>query len=211
MVRQLLFETIVLALAGGVAGLAVAKLGMGLVVKVLGQQLPQSIDISLDAEVLAFTLGLSILTGILAGLMPAWKLSKSNVNETLKQGGRSGDTGGNSTQSVLVVCEVALSLVLLAGAGLMIRSLWNLRGANPGFDSSNLLTMAVPMPENRYKTPAENINFWNQVLEHVRALPGWSRRVRPMICRCRVGRISPLRSRAALWCPWPSSRRLMSA
>ncbi len=171
-VRQLLFETIVLALAGGVAGLAVAKLGMGLVIKVLGQQLPQSIDISLDAEVLAFTLGLSILTGILAGLMPAWKLSKSNVNETLKQGGRSGDSGGNSTRSVLVVCEVALSLVLLAGAGLMIRSLWNLRGANPGFDSSNLLTMAVPMPENRYKTPAENINFWNQVLERVRALPG---------------------------------------
>ncbi|HZE22705.1 MAG TPA: ABC transporter permease [Blattabacteriaceae bacterium] len=171
-VRQLLFETIVLALAGGVAGLAVAKLGMGLVIKVLGQQLPQSIDISLDAEVLAFTLGLSILTGILAGMMPAWKLSQSNVNETLKQGGRSGDTGGNSTRSVLVVCEVALSLVLLAGAGLMIRSLWNLRGANPGFDSSNLLTMAVPMPENRYKTPAENINFWNQVLERVRALPG---------------------------------------
>ncbi|MFL6312678.1 MAG: ABC transporter permease [Terriglobales bacterium] len=171
-VQQLLFETIVLALAGGVAGLAVAKLGMGLVIKVLGQQLPQSIDISLDAEVLAFTLGLSILTGILAGMMPAWKLSQSNVNETLKQGGRSGDTGGNSTRSVLVVCEVALSLVLLAGAGLMIRSLWNLRGANPGFDSSNLLTMAVPMPENRYKTPAENINFWNQVLERVRALPG---------------------------------------
>jgi predicted permease len=168
----LLFETILLALAGGVAGLAVAKLGMGLVVKVLGQQLPQSIDISLDAEVLAFTLGLSILTGILAGLMPAWKLSKSNVNETLKQGGRSGDNGGNSTRSVLVVCEVALSLVLLAGAGLMIRSLWNLRGANPGFDSSNLLTMAVPMPENRYKTSAENISFWNQVLERVRALPG---------------------------------------
>jgi predicted permease len=172
LVQQLLFETMVLALAGGAAGLGVAKLGIGLIVKVLGQQLPQSIGISLDAEVLGFTLALSVFTGILAGLMPAWKLSKANVNETLKQGGRSGDTGGNRTRSVLVVCEVALSLVLLAGAGLMIRSLWNLRGANPGFDSNNLLTMAVPMADNRYKTPAENINFWNQVLERVRALPG---------------------------------------
>ncbi|HZS26075.1 MAG TPA: ABC transporter permease [Candidatus Angelobacter sp.] len=172
LVQQLLFETMVIALAGGVAGLGIAKLGIMLVVKVLGQQLPQSTDISLNAVVLGFTLGLSILTGILAGLMPAWKLSKSNVNETLKQGGRSGDTGGNRTRSVLVVCEVALSLMLLAGAGLMIRSLWNLRGASPGFDSSNVLTMAVPMAENRYKTPAENINFWNQVLERVRALPG---------------------------------------
>ena len=172
LVRQLLFETIVLALAGGAAGLAVAKLGMELIVKILGQQLPQSLDISLDAEVLGFAFGLSILTGILAGLMPAWKLSKANVNETLKQGGRSGDTGGNRTRAALVVCEVALSLVLLAGAGLMIRSLWNLRGANPGFDSSNLLTMAVPMPDNRYKTPEENLNFWNQALDRVRALPG---------------------------------------
>jgi predicted permease len=134
--------------------------------------MPQSLDISLDAEVLGFAFGLSILTGILAGLMPAWKLSKANVNETLKQGGRSGDTGGNRTRAALVVCEVALSLVLLAGAGLMIRSLWNLRGANPGFDSSNLLTMAVPMPDNRYKTPEENLNFWNQALDRVRALPG---------------------------------------
>lgn len=172
LIEQLLFETMVIALAGGAAGLGIAKLGIMLVVKVLGQQLPHSTDISLNAEVLGFTLGLSILTGLMAGLMPAWKLSKSNVNETLKQGGRSGDTGGNRTRSVLVVCEVALSLVLLAGAGLMIRSLWNLRGASPGFDSSNLLTMAVPMAENRYKTPAENINFWNQTLERVRALPG---------------------------------------
>ncbi|HET9363595.1 MAG TPA: ABC transporter permease [Candidatus Angelobacter sp.] len=172
LVQQLLFETMVIALAGGAAGLGIAKLGIMLVVKVLGQQLPQSTDISLNATVLGFTLGLSILTGILAGLMPAWKLSKSNVNETLKQGGRSGDTGGNRTRSVLVVCEVALSLMLLAGAGLMIRSLWNLRGSSPGFDSSNVLTMAVPMAGNRYKTPTENINFWNQVLERVRALPG---------------------------------------
>ncbi|HKR95331.1 MAG TPA: ABC transporter permease, partial [Candidatus Angelobacter sp.] len=162
LVQQLLFETMVIALAGGAAGLGIAKLGIMLVVKVLGQQLPQSTDISLNAAVLGFTLVLSILTGILAGLMPAWKLSKSNVNETLKQGGRSGDTGGNRTRAVLVVCEVALSLMLLAGAGLMIRSLWNLRGASPGFDFSNVLTMSVPMADNRYKTPAENINFWNQ-------------------------------------------------
>src|ERR1700704_4694516 len=114
LVRQLLLETVLLALGGGVAGLLVAKFGVDLIVHFLGQQIPSSTVVSLDMPVLAFTLGLSVLTGILAGIVPAWRLSKANVNETLKQGlGRAGDSGGNRTRTVLVVCEVALSLMLL--------------------------------------------------------------------------------------------------
>ena len=173
LIQQLMFETILLALGGGVAGLLVAKFGVDLIVHFLAQQLPRATEISLDASVLGFTLAISLLTGIVAGIVPSWKLSKANVNETLKQGlGRAGDSGGNRTRSVLVVCEVALSLVLLAGAGLMIRSLWNLRSTNPGFDARNVLTFSLPIPRTRYKSPTEEINFWNQALARIRALPG---------------------------------------
>jgi putative ABC transport system permease protein len=173
LMQQLMFETILLALGGGVAGLLVANFGVDLIVHFLAQQLPRATEISLDASVLGFTLAISLVTGIIAGIVPAWKLSKANVNKTLKQGlGRAGDSGGNRTRSVLVVCEVALSLVLLAGAGLMIRSLWNLRNTNPGFDSRNVLTFSLPIPRTRYKSPAEEINFWSQVLGKMRALPG---------------------------------------
>ncbi|HET9182231.1 MAG TPA: ABC transporter permease [Candidatus Angelobacter sp.] len=172
-IQQLLFETLILALAGGAVGLVVAKFGLGLIIKFLGQQLPRSTEIGLNGPVLAFTLLISVLTGIMAGLLPAWRMSNSNVNETLKQGmGRAGDSGGNRTRAALVVCEVALSLVLLAGAGLMIRTLWNLRNANPGFDLHNVLTTSLPVPGTKYKTPQEEISFWNRVLERVRALPG---------------------------------------
>lgn len=173
LMQQLMFETILLAVGGGVAGLLVAKFGVDLIVNFLSQQLPRATEISLDASVLGFTLAISLVTGIVAGIVPSWKLSKANVNETLKQGlGRAGDSGGNRTRSVLVACEVALSLVLLAGAGLMIRSLWNLRSTNPGFDARNVLTFSLPIPRTRYKSPTEEINFWNQALSRMRALPG---------------------------------------
>lgn len=172
-VQQLLFETIILALAGGVAGLIVARFGVGLITRFLAEQMPRSTEITLDAQVLAFTLLISVFTGIVAGFMPAWRLSKANVNETLKQGlGRAGDSGGNRTRAALVVCEVALSLMLLAGAGLMIRSLWNLRNSNAGFDPHSVLTTSLPIPGPRYPTPQLEISFWNRVLERVRALPG---------------------------------------
>ncbi len=106
LMQQLLFETILLALGGGVAGLLVANFGVDLIVRFLAQQLPRATEISLDAGVLGFTLAISLVTGIVAGIVPAWKLSKANVNETLKQGlGRAGDSGGNRTRSALVVCE----------------------------------------------------------------------------------------------------------
>jgi putative ABC transport system permease protein len=173
LIQQLMFETVLLALAGGIAGLLVARFGVGLIVKFLGEQIPKSVDISLDTQVLLFTLGLSLVTGLVAGIVPAWRLSKANVNETLKQSaGRASDSGGNRTRSILVVCEVALSLMLLTGAGLMIRSLWNLRSTNPGFEPHNVLTFSLPIAQTRYKTPEEEFIFWKQLLTRIRALPG---------------------------------------
>jgi putative ABC transport system permease protein len=174
LVQQLLVETILLGLCGGAAGLLVANSGVNLIVRFLARQLPRSTEITLDAQVLAFTLVISVLSGLVAGLAPAWRVSKANVNETLKQGlGRTSATGGgNRIRSALVVCEVSLSLMLLAGAGLLIRSLWNLRSTNPGFDTHNVLTMSLPIPGDKYPTPAQEINFWNQALERIRALPG---------------------------------------
>ncbi len=173
LLQQLLLETVLLGLAGGVAGLMVANFGVELIVRFLAQQLPRSTEIAVDFQVLGFTFVISVVTGIIAGIAPAWRLSKTNVNEGLKLGlGRAGDSGGNRTRAVLVACEVALSLVLLAGAGLMIRSLWNLRRTNPGFDSRNVLTMSLPIPGTKYQTPQKEVDFWDRALERIRALPG---------------------------------------
>ena len=170
--QQVLSETLLLALAGGALGLAVAHFGVTLIVKFLGDQLPKSADVYPDAWVLAFTLGISVFAGLLAGLLPALRLTKGDVNESLKQGlGRTmSDSGGNRTRSVLVVCEVALSLMLLVGAGLLIRSLWMLRKIDPGFVPSRVITMDISISKNKFSTPAQHISFFDRVLERVRAL-----------------------------------------
>ncbi len=173
LIQQLMCETVILALAGGVAGLLVARSGVQFILKVLGDQLPKGIDVSLDAQVLLFTVGLSVVTGLIAGIVPAWRLSKANVNETLKQSaGRVADSGGSRTRSMLVVAEVALSLILLTGAGLMMRSLAHLRSLNPGFVAHNVLTFSLPIPPTRYKTAEEEFSFWKQLLTRIEALPG---------------------------------------
>jgi putative ABC transport system permease protein len=124
--------------------------------------------------VLWFALGLSVLTGLLSGLLPALSMIKGDVNEALKQGlGRmDADSGSSITRSALVSVEVALSIVLLIGAGLMLRSLWSLQNTNPGFDARNVLTMALEVPRNQFTKPAEEHEFLSQVLQRLRALPG---------------------------------------
>jgi putative ABC transport system permease protein len=173
-VRQILVETVLLSAAGGALGFALAHFGVSAIAAFLGDNLPQSMDIAPDVTVLAFTMLVSFAIGIAAGVAPAWRLTKINLNEALKSGlGRTdADTAGNRTRQVLVVCEVALSLVLLAGAGLMIRSVWNLRQVNPGFDPHNLLTMTLPVSATRFAGPAEEVSFLDQVVARVRALPG---------------------------------------
>ena len=175
-VQQVLSETVLLALAGGILGLLIAHFGVRLISAFLASQLSLSTDFNLDGWVLGFTITVSLLTGVLAGLAPALRLTRTDLNEALKQGlGRTdSDSGGRRTRGVLVVSEVALSLVLLIGAGLMIRSLWMLRSVNPGLDPNNLLTMTVgiPVPSTRFPTPLQQSNFFNDVLQRVRALPG---------------------------------------
>jgi len=172
--RQILAETVLLSVVGGALGLFLARFGITLIVKVLGDRIPPFMQIKVDVPVLGFTFLLSVLVGVLAGLIPAVRFTRADVNEALKQGQSRGssDARGGGTRRFLVVSEVALSLVLLIGAGLMIRSLWELRKVRPGFDPHNVLTMTVPLPANRYSSPAGQINFFQEVLTRIRALPG---------------------------------------
>jgi len=172
-VRHILAETVVLSVSGGLLGLLLARLSIGLMVKLLADRLPRFVEVTLDTQVLVFTLVVSVLTGVLAGLIPALRYTRTDVNEALKQGSRgSSDAGGGTTRNVLVVSEVALSLVLLIGAGLMVRTLWELRSVKPGFDSANVLTMDVIVPRDRFPSPSGEINFFHEILQRVRALPG---------------------------------------
>jgi putative ABC transport system permease protein len=172
--RLVLAETLLLSLAGGALGLLLAKVGVSLVAKFLADRLPPFAQINLDASVLIFTVVLSLFAGILAGLLPALRFTKSDVSEALKQGQSRGtsDSGGQRTRSLLVVCEVALSLVLLIGAGLMVRTLWELSGIRPGFDPNNVLTMSLSLPANKFSTPAGQISFFERALQQVRTTPG---------------------------------------
>ena len=173
-IQQMLAETLLLAAAGGAFGLLVAHAGIALIVAFFGDKLPQTGSVGLDIEVLAFTLGISILAGVIAGLAPAWRLARTNVNEALKQGtGRTDvDSTGRATRNILIVCEVGLSLVLLIGAGLMIRTLWALHNIKPGVDPHNVLTFRVTLPREKYPKPEQQLNFYKQLVERTRSLPG---------------------------------------
>ncbi|HTU33767.1 MAG TPA: ABC transporter permease [Candidatus Acidoferrum sp.] len=174
--RQLLTESILLALIGGVFGLIIAFGGIRFIRGELPQgvhEIPFSSNISLGWPVLAFTIGLSVLTGVIFGLAPAFQISGSALAESLKEGGR-GSTGGRRShllRSSLVVSEVALSVLLLIGAGLLVRSFVRLLSQNLGFDSHDLLTMQVWLPSTHYNG-AQAVNFYQQALAQVRALPG---------------------------------------
>jgi putative ABC transport system permease protein len=172
LLRHILVETLLLSVIGGLLGLLLARGVIALSVKLLADRLPAFMEVTLDAQVLAYTLLLSIAAGVLAGLFPSLRFSRVDVNEALKQGSRGGSEAGGKTRNLLVVCEVALSLVLLIGAGLMIRTLWQLRDVRPGFDSSNVLTMSVAIPHGRFATPSGEINFFHDVLQRVKTLPG---------------------------------------
>jgi predicted permease len=172
--RQVLSETAVLGLLGGAAGLLVAQAAVQLIVAYLGKTLPDDVAIRLDLPVLGFTLAVSLLCGILSGIGAAWRLTRTNVSDALKQGLSRTDTdsSSNRTRTALVVAEVALSLMLLIGAGLMIRSLYYLQGVDTGMDVGNVLTSAVMLPDTRYPTPEKQAQFYSEVLRRVRALPG---------------------------------------
>jgi len=170
--RQILAETVLLAIIGGILGVIFAWTGVSLLVTHLSSHLPRASGIEVERWVLAFTVLVSILAGFVTGFAPAWRLSRVNVNDALKHVGRGADTGGRGTRSVLVVVEVALALVLLAGAGLLMRTLWNLQSVNPGFDPHNLLTASVSLSDKKFVTPEQSMAFCRQLLEKLRAIPG---------------------------------------
>jgi putative ABC transport system permease protein len=174
-VRQLLTESLLLAVAGGLTGLLLASWGLEALLAVIPEEVPRLLvaNVGLDARVVLFTLGVSVLTGLLFGLAPAIQISKTDLNESLKEGGRTGSAGGRHfVRNALVVAEVALSLLLLVGAGLLVKSFLNLRDSDLGFDPQNVLTARVALPEKRYRENAQIENFYKAVEQRVRALPG---------------------------------------
>jgi putative ABC transport system permease protein len=171
--RNILSETVLLSVIGGVLGFLLARVTLDVSLRLLADHLPSFAEITLDTRVLAFTLLLSVIAGVVAGLIPSLRFSRVDVNEGLKLGqSRGSSDSGGKTRNLLVVSEVALSLVLLVGAGLMVRTLLELRSVSPGFDSSKVLTMDVSVGRTKFPTPAASINFFNEVLQRVRAVPG---------------------------------------
>jgi len=174
LMRQLLTESLLLSLAGGVAAVLLAFWGTKLLVSFKPENLPRLSEIGVDLRVLGFTLGVSILTGLIFGLVPAWAASRGRVGDALKEGGRS-STAGSARQrlrSTFVVVELGVALVLLVGAGLLIKTFWKLRSVEPGFNPDHLVTLRVELPETRYEDVASQTRFRKQALAGMNSLPG---------------------------------------
>ncbi len=171
-VRQLLIESLLLAVVGGALGFALSLLALHLLLNAIPIQLPFWMDFGIDLRVLGFSLGITLLTGLIFGAVPALQTSRVDLNDTLKEGGR-GSTGFRGrSRSLLVVTEIALSLVLLVCAGLMIQSFLRLRSVNIGLDTNNVLTATVLLPRAKYSTPEQRSGFFKQFVERVRNIPG---------------------------------------
>lgn len=174
LVRQLLTESVLLSLAGGILGLLVATWGTGFIAKAAAQINPIFADITIDSRVLLFTFGISLVTGLIFGIAPALRMSKPNLSESLKETGQSVGAGssGKRLRSGLVVAEVALTLVLLVCAGLLIRTMLRLAEVDTGFNTTNVLAMNIGLPSAKYPKP-ENIRaFYQQANERIAAIPG---------------------------------------
>src|SRR5262245_61238973 len=173
LVRQLLTESLLLAVAGGAAGLLLAAWGVDALAGSLPEDFPRAKEIGIDRVVLGFTGALSVLTGLIFGIIPALTRAKPALNETLKEGGRTSATFGRGRmRSALIVTEVALSLALLIGAGLLIKSFWRLTQVDPGFQPDHLLTMNVTLIGEKYKETGEVISFFRALPARLDALPG---------------------------------------
>jgi predicted permease len=172
-VQQLLTESVLLSLPGGFCGMLLAMWGVDLLLRLSPPDLPRVEEVSVNGWVLLFTLSLAVLTGILFGLVPALRSSKPDLTKSLKEGGRS-VAGGASRRlrNAIVVGEIALSLVLLIGAGLVMRSFWRLMKVDPGFDPHHVLAMSLSLPGSKYTDGPASENFYRQLIEKVNAVPG---------------------------------------
>ncbi|HJU55735.1 MAG TPA: ABC transporter permease [Pyrinomonadaceae bacterium] len=174
LVRQVLTESLLLAILGGAGGLVLAMWGVDLLMALKPADLPIVAAVGIDARVLAFTFGVSVLTGVVFGLAPALSSARLDLNDVLKEGGRGSAVGvlRQRVRSVLVVSEVALALMLLIGAGLLIKGFWHLRNVKPGFSPDNLLTMRIELPESRYKEIPVQTQFRQNLLDRLNSSPG---------------------------------------
>jgi len=174
MIQQLLTESVLIALLGGSLGLLLAQQGTNLLVTLGAASLPRTGQIGIDRYVLGFTLLLSLLTGLGFGLLPACQASRPDLNQSLKEGrGRATrKVRLSSLGSAVIICEVALALIVLVGAGLLIRSFIGLLAVEPGFSSSNVLTMTISLPESKYPEGHQKASFFQQLLQRVDSLPG---------------------------------------
>ncbi|HYJ85905.1 MAG TPA: ABC transporter permease, partial [Pyrinomonadaceae bacterium] len=172
--QQLLTESTILAIAGGALGLFMAVWGVALMTRLLPRDFPRLAEINIDWRVLGFTLVASVLTGILFGLAPALQLTRSDVQESLKESGRgtSASRRHNRLRNLLIVGEVAMSVVLLVGAGLLFRSFLQLQSVNAGFTPQQVLTARLTPSGPRYARDADYMNFYGQVMQRISALPG---------------------------------------
>jgi putative ABC transport system permease protein len=174
LIRQLLTESVVLAVCGGIAGVVLARWGLDTMLSLAPTSLPRISEIHLDSGVLLFSLALSVVTGLVFGIAPAWLAARADVNEALKQGTRGSTEGGarGRLRSALVVIEVTFALVLLGGAGLLARSFMQLANVDPGFIPESATLMRLSLPQKKYAQPEQQTAFVNALLEQVKNLPG---------------------------------------
>lgn len=172
-IRQILTECLLLSFAGGILGLVLSFWGLDLLISLQPGNMPRIDEVKIDGRTLLFTFGACLLTTLLFGLAPAWQVAKSNTNELLKESGRPlGNSGRQPMRKFLVISEVALSLILLVGAGLFIRSFICLQQIKPGFDATNVTSFKMALPPSQYKTREEVINFYKELETKVAAIPG---------------------------------------
>jgi len=174
LIRQFTTEGLLLSLAGAAVGLALALVGLKLVVAAGSASIPRADEVNIDPVVLGVTLGVSLLTAFIFGMAPLAQIAAGTLHDALKAaGGRTaGSIASNRFRSALVASELALALILLIGTGLMIRAFWKLSDVNPGFEPGRLLTMQVNLPQTMYPNPPDITRFWQRVEEQVSAIPG---------------------------------------
>ena len=174
LVKQLLAESVMLSVIGGAVGLVLAYASIRGLVAMNPGNIPGITDLAIDARVMLFTLAISLVTGVVFGLVPALQTSRENLHVTLKEGGRSGtaDRSGQMMRRVLVVSEIALALTLLTGGGLLVKSFAKLQGVDPGFKTANILTFGLALPAARYKSDTAQAQFYDAVIPRIAQVPG---------------------------------------
>lgn len=172
LMRQLLLEGVLLSLLGTAAGVVIGRFGVDLILKLIPQQIPRLDQIGLDWRVFGFTLVLSLATCFVFGLVPAWQASRTDLHGALEQSGRTSSPARQRFRQVLVVFQVSMAVMLVIGAGLLIKSFWQLQRVDPGFKAERVLALGLTLPASKYNEPRQINSFYNLLLERVAAVPG---------------------------------------